>query len=123
MLARDGKIVADDFTKVKFSTSDIYIDGYTKKPVADTVLYDFNDSINHYRITFKRSKDIERQRFIDEIKGFKAIIAKLAGFDSAYLRFTGEVTVERFGGDTIVETVREKSAVWELMYFGHAPRK
>ncbi|MDP9040433.1 MAG: hypothetical protein M3N30_00525, partial [Bacteroidota bacterium] len=103
MLAREGKIVADDFTKVKFSTSDIYIDGYTKKPVADTVVYDFNDGANHYRITFKRSKDIARQRFIDELKGFKAIIAKLAGFDGAYLRFTGEVTEERFEGEKTIE--------------------
>jgi hypothetical protein len=123
MLAGDGKILADDFTKVKFSTSDIYIDKYTKKPVANTVVYDYNDGTNHYRVTFERSKDLVRVRFIDKIKGFKAFLAKLAGFDGAYMRFTGEVTIERFEGDKKIETVKEKSAVWELMYFGHAPRK
>jgi len=123
MLARDGKIVADDFTKVKFSTSDIYIDEHTKKPVANRLVYDFNGGANHYRVTFERSKDLVRQRFIDQIRGFKGALAKLAGFDGAYMRFTGVVTVERFDGDKKIETVKEKSAVWELMYFGHAPRK
>jgi hypothetical protein len=60
---------------------------------------------------------------IDKVKGFKGILAKLVGFDGAYMRFTGEVTVERFEGDKKMETVKEKSAVWELMYFGHTPRK
>jgi hypothetical protein len=123
MLARDGKIVADDFTKVKFSTSNVYIDEHTKKPVANTLVYDFNDGINHYRVTFERSKDLVSQKFADKIKGFKAILVKLVGFDGAYMRFTGEVTIEHFEGDKIIETVKEKSAVWELMYFGHAPRK
>ncbi|MCW3090831.1 MAG: hypothetical protein JWP81_1900 [Ferruginibacter sp.] len=123
MLARDGKIVADDFTKVKFSTSDIYIDEYTKKPIANRLVYDFNDGANHYRVTFERSKDLLRQRFADNIKGVKALLVKLVGFDGAYMRFTGEVTIERFEGDKITDTVKEKSAVWELMYFGHAPRK
>jgi hypothetical protein len=81
------------------------------------VVYDFNDGIDHYRVTFKRSKDLVRSRFIDKVKGFKPILAKLAGFDGAYMRFTGEVTIERFEGDKIVETAKENSAVWELMYF------
>jgi hypothetical protein len=123
MLARDGKILADDFTKVKFSTSDIYRNEQTKKPVANTLVYDFNDGVNHYRVTFKRSKDLVSQRFADKIKGFKAILVKLVGFDGAYMRFTGEVTIECFEGDKKIETIKEKSAVWELMYFGHAPRK
>jgi predicted secreted hydrolase len=123
MLARDGKIVADDFTKVKFSTSNIYTDEYTKKPVANMLVYDYIDGVTHYRVTFNRSKDLVRQRFADRVKGLKAILVKLVGFDGAYMRFTGEVTIERFEGDKKIETVKEKSAVWELMYFGHAPHK
>jgi len=123
MLARDGKILADDFTKVKFSTSNIYTNEYTKKPVANTLVYDYIDGVTHYRVTFNRSKDLVRQRFADRVKGLKAILVKLVGFDGAYMRFTGEVTIERFEGDKKIETVKEKSAVWELMYFGHAPHK
>jgi hypothetical protein len=43
--------------------------------------------------------------------------------NSIYTEFTGQTTLERFDGDKIVETVNEKAAVWELMYFGHAPKK
>jgi hypothetical protein len=46
----------------------------------------------------------------------------VAGFDGAYLRFTGTATLERFQGQDLIETENQKAAVWELMYFGHAPR-
>ncbi len=39
------------------------------------------------------------------------------GFDGAYMRFTGQVTVERTGSDPVPETVTAP-ALWELMYFG-----
>jgi hypothetical protein len=32
------------------------------------------------------------------------------------------VTLERFENGRVAETVSQDSAVWELMYFGHAPR-
>jgi hypothetical protein len=123
MLARDGKIIADDFTKIKFSTSDVYTDAHTGKPVANNIVYDFNDNTSHYRVTFKRERDIVNTRFIDDMHGLTRMLAKLADFDGAYLRFTGQVTVERFDGDKLVETATNKAAVWEMMYFGHAPKK
>jgi predicted secreted hydrolase len=123
MLARDGKIIADDSSKVKFSVDGVYTDSLTGKPVANTIVYDYNDDVNHYRITFKRDKDLLRVKFIDTLKGLKWIMAKLAGIDGAYMRFTGQVTLDRFEGKKIIETVSEKAAVWELMYFGHAPKK
>jgi hypothetical protein len=45
------------------------------------------------------------------------VLARIAGFDGAYMRFTGQVTVERMGRDTAVETVTAPG-LWELMYFG-----
>ena len=122
MLARDGQIIADDITKVRFSAHSIYTDPQTSKPVAGVIVYDYDDGLNHYRITFQRERDLVRSRFIDNLHGFKYLLAKLANFDGAYLRFTGKTTVERFDNDRIVETVEEKRAVWELMYFGHAPK-
>jgi len=123
MLARDGKIIADDSTKVKFTANDVYTDPYTGKPVANVIVYDYNDGSNHYRITFKREKDLLRDRFVDHLHGMQHILAKWFNFDGSYLRFTGQATVERFDGDKVIETVNENGAVWELMYFGHAPKK
>jgi hypothetical protein len=123
MLARDGQIVVDDSSKVHFSTNGGYMDSFTGKPVADTLVYDYGDAGNGYRVTFHREKDIDRTRFIDLVTGFPAFLARLAGFDGAYLRFTGPATVERTQDGKTIETETERSAVWELMYFGHAPRE
>jgi hypothetical protein len=49
----------------------------------------------------------------------KRIIARLIGFDGAYHRFKGKVTVEKFERGVSVERFGDR-AIWELMYFGKA---
>jgi len=122
MLARDGKILADDASKVTFSQQDVYTDPYTGKPVANLLVYDYDDGTSHYRVTFHREKDINRTRFVDLLDPGKALLARLSGFDGAYLRFTGPAQVENLSPGGPAQTDVERSAVWELMYFGHAPR-
>jgi hypothetical protein len=43
----------------------------------------------------------------------------LIGFDGAYHRFTGKVTIEKSEGNARTE-IFEDHAIWELMYFGKA---
>ena len=73
-----------------------------------------------YRITYSRRNDISRQNFIDLLPSVVRLMAKLIGFEGSYLRFEGSATVERIENGTVVESVTEDSAVWELMYFGKA---
>jgi hypothetical protein len=40
------------------------------------------------------------------------------GFDGAYHRFTGDIQLDRYAGDKLVESLHE-AGIWELMYFGH----
>jgi hypothetical protein len=47
----------------------------------------------------------------------KKLVARLAQFDGAYLRFAGELRIERYRGEQLVES-HEDDALWELMYFG-----
>ena len=49
----------------------------------------------------------------------KRIAARPIGFDGAYHRFTGRVTIEKFEGSMRVERFDDR-AIWELMYFGKA---
>jgi hypothetical protein len=121
MLARGDAIVADDAAKVRFSADEVFTDALTGKPVAGRLVYEYDDGTGRYRITFRRAADLARTKFVDLLTGFKRFLARLAGFDGAYLRFAGTVTLERFEGGRVVETVSQDSAVWELMYFGHAP--
>jgi hypothetical protein len=122
MLARDGKILAEDASKVTFSLHDVYTDAYTGKPVANLLVYDYDDGTSRYRVTFHREKDINRTRFVDLLDPLKAFLARLSGFDGAYLRFTGPAQVENLSPGSAAPPEVERSAVWELMYFGHAPR-
>lgn len=123
LLARDGAIVAEDGTRVRFTARDTKTDSYTGKPVAGTLVYEYDGGDTVYRITFQRAKDLVSTKFVDTLPVLKGFLARLAGFDGAYLRFGGTITLERFEHGALAETVSQDSGVWELMYFGHAPKK
>jgi hypothetical protein len=46
-------------------------------------------------------------------------VARLAGFDGAYLRFAGELRVHHYKGEQLMES-HTNDALWELMYIGKA---
>jgi len=119
MLAKDGVIIADDATNVRFDAEGIFTNSHTGKPVAEVTRYTYQDRDERYIVTFTRERDLARERMIDGVKGVKRLVAMVARFDGAYLRFTGGCTVQHFRGDTLVEEFSQP-AIWELMYFGHA---
>jgi len=119
MLAKDGKVVADDGTRTRFETDDYYVDPLTGKPVANVTRYRHHGDAETYVVTFTRHSDLTRSKLIDSVHGFKRLAAELVRFDGAYLRFTGELHIQRIVDDRVVEEYSEE-AIWELMYFSHA---
>ncbi len=119
LLARDGVVVAEDERKVAFAAEHVATDGKTGKPVADITRYTYADGDLRYVLTFERERTILRQVFADKLPFLKRTMARLAGVDSAYLRFTGRASVEKFEGGRLVERFSDP-AIWELMYLGHA---
>ena len=119
MLARDGKIVADDDAKVSFEADRIAIDSKTGKPVADVTRYTYHDADTRYVVSFEREETILQAILTDRMPLLKRMVARLIGFDGAYHRFTGKVTIEKFEGSASVERFDDR-AIWELMYFGKA---
>ncbi len=119
LLAKDGKVVADDETKVRFETDKVFTDEVTGKPTADLLRYTYQDGETRYVITFERERTILRYKFADELPLLKRVVAKMVGVDGAYARFTGTVRIEAFEGDRLVEQYVDP-ALWELAYFGHA---
>lgn len=120
MLAKDGKILADDSALIRFEKTGEHPDPVTGKPVADTTVYDYDATTQggeHYRVTFRPENTIGQARMIESVQGARRILARIAGFDGAYMRFTGQVTIECTGGDADPENVTAP-ALWELMYFG-----
>ena len=72
-----------------------------------------------YVVTLERRKTILQAVFADRAPFIKRVIAKIVGFDGAYHRFTGRVTIEKFERNLRVETF-DDHAIWELMYFGQS---
>ena len=119
MLAKEDEIVADDDVRVSFETERVATDGKTGKPVADITRYTYRDDDARYVVTFERQKTILQAILTERAPFIKRLIAKIVGFDGAYHRFTGKVTIEKFEKDVRVE-IFDDHAIWELMYFGKA---
>ena len=120
MLAKDGKILADKADQyLHYEEKDFIKDSYTKRHVAGTLIYDYNDTEQdiHYRITYKKDgEDIERQIMRDIVGKPLAVLFYLFGFRGSYHRMSGTVMLERFEGENVVEKI-EAPAMWEQMCF------
>src|SRR5260370_40465710 len=119
MLARDNVVIGDDPARVTFEREGIYTDETTGKPVAATTRYVYEEGVDRHAVSFTRTRDLSLSRMIDNVHGFKHVLARLARFDRAYLRFAGDVEVSHHRGGELIERHRDE-AIWELMYFGHA---
>jgi predicted secreted hydrolase len=119
MLASEGKVVVDDSRLVRFEALDTYTDESTGKPVATRTRYTYADDDERWVVTFTRDRDLAKSRMIEEMHGPKRVLAQLARFDGAYLRFAGTLSIERHRGAELIEK-HTSEAIWELMYFGHA---
>jgi hypothetical protein len=119
MLAKDDDIIADNDARVSFEAERTATDDKTGKPVADITRYTYRDADVRYVVTFERQRTILQAIFTERMPFIKRLIANIIGFDGAYHRFTGKVTIEKFEKDVRVESFND-FAIWELMYFGKA---
>ena len=120
MLAKDGKILTDEAAKyLTYEEKDFIKDSYTKRHVAKTLMYDYDDKERdlHYRITYKKGEeDVERQTMRDIVGKPLAVMFYLLGFRGSYHRMGGTVVLERFENGAVVEKI-EAPAMWEQMCF------
>ena len=118
MLAKDGEILTGDASKyLTYEETDYIKDPYTKRHVAKTLIYDYQDETNHYRITYKKgNEEVERQVMRDIVGKPLAVVFYLLGFRGSYHRMGGTVILEKFEGSQIVEHL-EAPAMWEQMCF------
>jgi hypothetical protein len=62
MLARDGKVIADDSTKVAFGKSGSQTDEHTGKPIPDQMSFGYRDGDTRYLLTYARNKTLVSQK-------------------------------------------------------------
>ena len=120
MLAKDGKILTGDAAGyLTYEEKEHVKDSYTKRHVAKTLVYDYNEPESglHYRITYKKGdEDVERQVMTDIVGRPVAILCYLLGFRGSYHRMGGTAILERFEGEKVAERI-EAPAMWEQMCF------
>lgn len=121
LIARGDQVLGGDAAHITFVSSEVATDERTGKPVASLLTWEYAHEGKRYRISFRRQRDLMSVALADGLPPFTRFLARLSGFDGAYHRFTGEVTVEAFEGATRVDSQTNNAAVWELMYLGHAP--
>jgi len=120
MLAKDGKILTGDAAEhLTYEEKDFIKDSYTKRHVARTLVYDYNDREQNirYRITYKKgNEDVERQVMTDIVGRPLAIMFYLLGFRGSYHRMSGTVLLEKFENGKLTERI-DSAAMWEQMCF------
>ena len=120
MLAKEGKILTGNaFKFLTYEEKDFIKDSYTKRYVARTLVYDYNDEETsiHYRITYKKGdEEVERQVMTDIVGKPLAALFYLFGFRGSYHRMGGTAILEKIEGDEIIERI-EAPAMWEQMCF------
>ncbi len=113
MLARDGKVIADDGTKLVFSRNGNQIDEHTGKPIPDSICFDYRDGERRYVLTYTRQKTIVTQKFLDLTTGVQKLVAELIRYPGGYLRFSGPVSLDCYQGGELVEHFEETGSFEE----------
>jgi hypothetical protein len=121
MLARDNVWIGGDPAKATFEPEEVHTDQATGEPVAATTRYTYRDGEDRYVVSFTRSHDLSDARMIDTIKGVKHIAARLAHFDGAYLRFTGDIEISWYRGGELAGTHKDE-AIWGTDVLRARPR-
>ena len=120
MLARDGEILTGDAQKyLKYEEKDFRKDPYTKRYVARTLVYEYNETERdiHYRITYRKgNEEVDRQTMRDIVGKPLAALFWLLGFRGSYHRMGGTVLLEKFENGQLTER-KEAPAMWEQMCF------
>ena len=123
MIAKNGEIIADKAEEyLTYTEEDYYFDEITKKHVANRLIYDYDDGNKHYRITYKREGDIEKMGMETQLTKLQYVFIWLIGLRGSYQRIIGNVTLEVFENEQVIETITAP-ALWELMYFGKNRRR
>lgn len=124
LLAKNGVHIGADPNALTYSQSDPVYDQTINKNLHSTIVYDYNDGTQHYRITYRMKDIIERMNVNNvtsggagKVTGVMKLAFRLLQMDPSYARVTGSVTLEKIEENEIVESITAP-ALWEQMYFG-----
>ena len=118
MLARDGKVIADDGAKMTFSKRGSQTDEHTGVHVPDAICFDYRDGDTRYVLTYKNERTLVSQKNLDLATGLRKVVAEIIRYPGGYLRFSGPVSLDRYQGEEVIEHVEELGS-FEQNFYGH----
>jgi len=116
MLARDGKPIADDGSKMTFTTHGAEIDEHTGKPVPDAICFDYHDGDTRYELTLTRQRTLVDYTWIDFAKGWQKSLLKLIRYPGDYMRFTSATSLKCYQAGQLVEQYESTGAFEQISY-------
>ncbi len=116
MLARDGKVIADDGSKMTFATHGAEINEKTGKPEPDAVSFDYEDGDTRYELTLTRQKTLVAYTWIDFAKGWEKELMKLIRYPGGYMRFLAATSLDCYKAGERVEHYEKTGAFEQIFY-------
>ena len=116
MLARDGKPIADDGSKMTFTTHGAEIDEHTGKPVPDAICFDYHDGDTRYELTLTRQRTLVDYTWIDFAKGWQKSLLKLLRYPGDYMRFASATSLNCYQAGKLVEHYESTGAFEQISY-------
>ncbi len=116
MLARDGKPIADDGSKMTFKTHGAEIDQNTGKPVPDEISFDYQDGDTRYELTLRRQKTLVAYTWVDFAKGWRKELLKLIRYPGGYMRFLAATSFNSYHKGELVEHYEKTGAFEQIFY-------
>ena len=116
MLARDGKPIADDGSKMTFTTHGAQIDEHTRKPMPDAISFDYEDGDRRYELTLTRQRTLVDYTWIDFAKGWQKTLLKLIRYPGDYMRFASATSLKCYQAGKLVEQYESTGAFEQISY-------
>ena len=119
MIAKDGRVLADDASRTKVLREDAIVHPVTGKCIDNKLTF-----INHardgteYKVEYLREHDISAvltSRL--KVPSSFQLLMKIQGLDPSYVRCVGKVRLTVSGEDGKQEII-EENGLWEQMFFG-----
>ena len=123
-LAKNGVKIADDPMFLTYRQSEPEFDSITKKTYHKKLVYEYNDGLLHYRITYSAEDIIEyfnmaeaKNRSQTQSNPLLLGFVRACKLNPSYIRMVGTVTLEKFDCGELIEKL-EEPGIWEQMHFG-----
>ena len=123
LLAKDGKIIADDLNAITFQVENEFIDEQTGIPVAKKLIYDYDDGEQKYQIAFEMKNIILSRSMLPALSEKQKEEVTSLDYQMHYYRFIGSATVTEYEGEKIITSETTQDAIWELMFPGEVKQE